>query len=95
MDRKILDQVDGNHSPGEFLKAMKDATLGDMLYTILAHRRSNPTHGANCACMDRYSWLIRSQMKEVIDKPHHEQSDEERKAIWSLSHVLQMVTRNL
>jgi hypothetical protein len=74
---------------------LKNKTLGEILDMILGHRREYPTHGTNCACMDFYAWVIRAQMRDVINKPNHEQSDEERKALWSLNHVLQMITRNL
>lgn len=77
------------------MEDMKDKTLGDILRMILAHRRENPTHGTNCACMDFYAWVIAAQIREAIEAPYYDQTDEERKAMWSLSHVLQMTTRKL
>jgi hypothetical protein len=83
-------------------------TLADILRDAADHGRDNPTHGTNCACMDKYIREIRLVVAAVlstVDGPEELEWRGENKGVpkpsrkldarWRISYVLGAVVRNL
>jgi hypothetical protein len=51
-------------------------TLVEILTEVVAHDEDQPTHGSNCACMDKYIREIWRQIDAAIPTP---ESDWERR----------------
>lgn len=67
---------------------------------IAQHQVDYPTHGTNCACMDRFSQAMRADIRQVLesfDKSGRlpSGSHEGLQAKFRVTHVLQMIVRNL
>lgn len=65
------------------------------LYAILEevarHNDGYPTHGANCACMDRFSFEIKRHIGRVLSD--EQDADHTRKLSWRIAHIFGMVER--
>ena len=77
-------------------------TIAEIVTDILQHRDENPTHGTNCACLDKYAREIKVQLIEVMPwmfSYNPEISSEEWKARVdkksSVAHVLGMISRSM
>jgi hypothetical protein len=58
---------------------------------IARHNDDYPTHGVNCACLDRSSYEIKRHVGRVLSD--EQDPDHTRKLRWRIAHVLGMVTR--
>lgn len=73
-------------------------TLVEIVTEIKKHREEFPRHGHNCSCMDKFSWELKKQLREVLPDLHSidpPTSDLTLDTVWSLAYVLGMVTRYL
>lgn len=73
-------------------------TLIEIVTDIKKHREEFSRHGNNCVCMDKFARELKAQIREVLPDMHDIEPPPNkvtRQTVYSLGHVLGMVTRSL
>jgi hypothetical protein len=71
-------------------------SLVDILAEAVQHGKDNPTHGGNCACLDRLIWELKRQIHSVIPSSAEEPEWERRTdARWRVTYLLNAASRYL
>ncbi len=74
----------------------KPRTLADVLQDVVRHGLDNPTHGFNCACLDKFIREVRSAVHQVAPTSETEPEWEKRiDARNRVAYVLRAVGRDL
>jgi hypothetical protein len=76
--------------------ANEHRSLVDILAEAVQHGKDNPTHGGNCACLDRLIWELKRQIHSVIPSSAEEPEWERRTdARWRVTYLLNAASRYL
>lgn len=71
--------------------------LSTILADVVRHGVDNPTHGTDCACLDRYVWEVRAHISKAVP-PDRGATDDVHLRLdgrFRIAHVLKLAARDL